>query len=128
MNKYFITKDSGNVRINMKQLMEYPLEEGGSILVEVTVSNAEARIQKAGRTDELPVKAAITFEAALNSIRPVANSVISKLEGLSRPPDEVEVQFGLGFKADANAIITSLEADTNLQLILKWTREEKAKE
>lgn len=112
----------------MKQLVEYPLEEGGSILVEVTVSDIEGRIQKAGRPDELPVKAAITFEAALNTIRPVANAIVSKLDGLQRPPDEVEVQFKLGLKTGANAVLTSLEADTNLQLTLKWVQEKKATE
>ncbi|MBN1236385.1 MAG: hypothetical protein JW999_10120 [Methanotrichaceae archaeon] len=107
----------------MKQLVEYPLEEGGSILVEVTIPEGEAKIQKAGLQKELPIKAAITFEAALNTIRPVVNAVISKFDGLKKPPDEVEVQFKLGLKTGANAVLASLEADTNLQLTLKWMRE-----
>jgi hypothetical protein len=40
----------------MNRLVEFPLEEGGSIFVEVNVPESEGQIIKAGSSDDLPVK------------------------------------------------------------------------
>jgi len=60
----------------MKQLVEYELEDGGTILVEVDLP--EAGIERAGRGDQI-VKAKERFGDALEQIKPVAQSVFSKL-------------------------------------------------
>lgn len=109
----------------MNQLVEFPLEEGGSILVEVEVSESEGQIIKAGtrRIEDLPLVAARSFESALDSIKPIASAIIAKLNGIKNPPDEIAVEFGLSMKADANAVLTKVGADANLKVNLKWKKE-----
>ena len=107
----------------MRELIEYPLESGGSILVEVDLAD-DQRIVRAARSDELAAKASQTFEHALDRVRPVADAVLTRLKGLASRPDEVEVSFGLKLSTEAGAILASAGAEANLQVKLKWVRGE----
>ncbi|HNY34003.1 MAG TPA: CU044_2847 family protein [Methanothrix soehngenii] len=107
----------------MKGFVEYPLEEGGSILVEVDMPESEGRLVRAASPDNLTVKVASSFENALASIKPLANAVVSRLNNISHPPDEIGVEFGMSFKADGNAILTRVGADANFKVSLKWKNE-----
>ena len=78
---------------------------------------------KAGRG--LPDEATQSFEAAINSLSPIANSIVSKLINISNPPDEAAVEFGLTLKADTGVIITKVGAEANFKINLKWVREKK---
>ena len=68
----------------MKRLIEFPLEEGGSIVVEVDEPAPEGGVVRAARPGEVAEKARETFDAALERIKPVAGTVIAKLRGLHR--------------------------------------------
>lgn len=107
----------------MDRLVEFPLEDGGSILVNVTVPESEGQIIKVGSIDDLPIRAANSFESALDSIRPIANAIISKLNNINNPPDEIGVEFELSMKAEANAVLTKFGADANLRVNLSWKKE-----
>ena len=107
----------------MEGFVQYPLEEGGSILVEVDVLESEGRLIKAGSSGDLTLKATTSFENAVGSIKPLANAVVSKLQNLNYPPDEIGVEFGMSFKADGNAILTRVGADANFKVSLSWKRE-----
>ena len=61
----------------MKRLVEFPLEEGGSILVQIDEPDTGGTI-RAGREDTIE-KAKDTFEEALNRVLPAAKSVVEKL-------------------------------------------------
>jgi hypothetical protein len=108
----------------VKGFVQYPLEEGGSILVEVDVPESEGGLVKAASTGDLTLKAAKSFENAVAGIRPLANAVVSKLQNLNYPPDEIGVEFGMSFKADGNAILTRVGADANFKVSLNWKREQ----
>ena len=77
----------------MKQLVEFPLEDGGTILVEVDVPEEPGMVP--ATRGEVIQRAQQTFEAALEKIRPAAQAIIGQLRALHDPPDEVEVEFGL---------------------------------
>lgn len=53
----------------MKHLIEFPLEDGGTILVEVEVPEAPGMVPAARGAAEVVQKAGQTFEAALDKIR-----------------------------------------------------------
>ena len=110
-------------RSHMNRLVEFPLEEGGSLFVEVTVPESEGQIIKAGSLGDLPIKAAASFESSLDSIKPIASAIISKLSHIDNAPDEIGVEFGLSLKADANAILTKMGADANFKVNLSWKKE-----
>ena len=107
----------------MKHLVEFPLEEGGSIVVEVDEPVLEDDIVLASKRGEVASKASQTFEAALESLKPTAGAIITKLSSLSSPPDEVEMGFGLKLSAKAGAIIASAGTEANFNVKLTWKRD-----
>lgn len=104
----------------MKQLVEYELEGNHTIIVEVNLP--EAGIERAGRGDQI-VKAKERFGDALEQIKPVAQTVLSKLEGLSA--DEINVEFGIKLGAKAGVIVASADSEANFTVTLTWKRENK---
>jgi hypothetical protein len=107
----------------VKRLIEFPLEDGGSIVVEVDEPEPEGGVVRAARPGEIAAKAGQTFETALDRIRPAAGAIITKLRGLSDPPDEMTVEFGLKMSAEAGALVAAAGAEANYRVTLKWTRE-----
>jgi hypothetical protein len=110
----------------MKRYVEFPLESGGSILVEVDEPGTAGRTVRAGREADVPEKARLTFEGALGRIRPAAEAVIGTLRDLSDPPAEVGVEFGLNLSGTAGAIIASAGVEANYRVTLTWKRQERA--
>ena len=74
-------------------------------------------------------KARETFEAALERIKPVAGTIIAKLRGLSDPPDEAVVEFGLKMSGQAGSVVVaSAGNEAHYKVTLTWRREEKKQE
>lgn len=107
----------------MKRLIEYPLEEGGTILVEVNDPLAEEGIVKAARGDEAVVHASQTFEQALDTLKPAAGAVVKKFRLLPDAPDSVQVEFGIKLSAQAGALIASTALEANFKVALTWKKE-----
>lgn len=114
----------------MKRLIEFPLEDGDSILVEVDVDETEetglvpaSRGERTGA--DVPAKATMTFETAMEKVKPAAAAIVKKLRDLSDPPDEMEVEFGLKLSAEAGAVVAAAGIEANYTVTLKWKREAK---
>ncbi len=103
----------------MKRLVEFPLEEGGSILVQIDEPETGGTI-RAGREDTIE-KARDTFEDALNRVLPAAKSVVEKLQSMASKPDEIEVNFGINLSAHAGAFIALATAEANFGVTVRWT-------
>ena len=112
----------------MRQLIEFPLEGGDSILVQVDEPAPEGAVVKAARPGEIVTKASQTFESALDKVKPAASAIISKLRGLADPPDEIEVEFGLTLNAEAGAFVAAAGVEANYTVKLTWKRGTKAEE
>jgi hypothetical protein len=110
----------------MKHLVEFPLVDGGSILVEVSEPEDERGSRRVARGSEgEPEPAPKTFEQALSKIRPATESVIAMLRGLLHKPGEVEMEFGFTLSAEAGVIITSVSTAANYKVTLRWNEESK---
>jgi hypothetical protein len=107
----------------MTHLIEYDLEDGGSILVQVKEPLSEGRVVKAASAGEVIEKAEQTFEEALDRVKPAAGAIINKLRELTDPPDEIEVEFGLTMNAKAGAFVASAGVEANYAVTLTWKRE-----
>jgi hypothetical protein len=107
------------------KLVEFPLEDGTTILIEVEATEEAGMIPAARGEPGVPEKAHQTFEAALDKIRPAAQTIIKKLRALYDPPDEIEVEFGLKLNAQAGAFIAAAGTEANYKVTLTWKREEK---
>ncbi len=104
----------------MKRLVEFPLEDGNSIFVEVDEPLSASIDDRIGISNEVAQKAKQSFECAISTIQPVANAIITKVRSLNQPADEVEVKFGLKMSAELGAIIASGNAEGNYEITLKW--------
>ena len=103
----------------MKHLVEFPLEEGGSIVVEIDEPEMGGTV-RAGWEDKIE-KARETFEDALNKVLPVTKTVVEKLKGMASKPDEIEVTFGVNLSIMACAVIASASAAANFGVAVRWT-------
>jgi hypothetical protein len=103
----------------MKHLVEFPLEDGGSIVVEVDEPESEGTI-RAARGDTI-IKAKETLEEALNNVLPVTKSIVEKLRSIRNKPDEIEIRFGVKLSTLAGAVIASASAEANFDVKVRWT-------
>ena len=108
----------------MKKLVEFPLEDGGAMMVEVDEPEHAGRTLGVSRGGEKTVeKANQSFESALDKVKPTANAVISKLRDLVDPPDEISVEFGLKLGAETGAILASAAIEANYKVTLTWQKD-----
>ncbi|MBD6621223.1 hypothetical protein FNW02_37390 [Komarekiella sp. 'clone 1'] len=105
----------------MKRLVEFSLDGGESILVEVEEPEvSDNDLDLVARPGELIDRTKQSFADAVEKIKPVATTIITKLRGISDPPNEVEVKFGVKMSAAAGAIIAAAGAEANYEITLKW--------
>jgi len=105
----------------MKRLVEFPLEKGGTIVVEV--EDVDEGMVKAARPGEVVARAEQTFEEALDRIRPIASTLIGKIRSLTDPPDKAQLEFGLKLTAQAGAVLTAAGGEAHCKVTLTWERE-----
>jgi hypothetical protein len=108
----------------MKHLVEFPLEDGTTILVEVDDPETGS-VVRSGRAGDAVAKSQKTFEEAMDKVKPAASAIIAKIRSLHDAPDEVEVEFGLKMSADVGAFVASAGVEANYKVTLKWKKEEK---
>ncbi len=110
----------------MKQLIEFPLEDGSTILIEVDDPEGAGGTARVARRGEKTItRANQNFEKALDRVKPTANAVISKLRDLIEQPDEISAEFGLKFSAESGVIIASAGIEANFKVTLKWQKNQK---
>jgi len=107
----------------MATFIEYELEDGGTLLVEVT--DTTGGVQKAARGDgSVVIKATKKFRAALASIKHSATLLRQELDELKA--DEVEVKFGLTTTGElGNFAIGKVGVEANYEVTLKWKNAER---
>jgi len=114
--------------------VEFPLEEGGSILIETP--DLQEKLQSgfvksatgdAGR--DAALQASRSFDASVESVRKAAELLVNKLRTISSPPDEMTVTFGLKASGDlGNLAIGIVGAEANYTVSLKWRKDERRAE
>lgn len=107
----------------MKRLVEFPLEDGTIMLVEIE-EHDQGTLVKASVGDTV-TKAQQTLEKSLEKVKPAAQFVIQQLRKLHDAPDEVQVSFGLKLSAEAGAVLASGGVEANYLVTLKWAKEKK---
>jgi hypothetical protein len=104
----------------MKRLVEFPLEDGSTILVEVDEPGMGGGTLRSGRAGEMIERASVTYEEALGKIQPAAVSIVSRIRLMPEPPTEIAVELGISLSAEAGAFIASASTQAHLKLILTW--------
>jgi hypothetical protein len=105
----------------MPEMIEYPLESGGSVLVAVEDdSGPVTRGWGDDRSQRLTGQASETFEAALAKVRPAADAMLTSLSGMRSTPDEITVEFAVQCTAAAGVCIATLGSTANFRIALTW--------
>ena len=103
----------------MKRPVEFPLEEEGSILVQIDEQECGGTV-RAGREETIE-KAEETFEDALNRVLHAARSVVEKLQGMGSRPHEIEVNFGINLITQSGDFLASATAQADFGMTVCWT-------
>jgi len=110
----------------MKQLVEFPIEGGGTVIVEVDEPEPEGGLVRAARPGEIVARSSQTFQEAVDRARPtmetVSQVILTGLRALPDPPDEVTVMFGLKLHAEAGAFLASISSEAAFEVTLAWRR------
>jgi Trypsin-co-occurring domain 1 len=106
----------------MSRLVEFPLQDGGAILVQVDEAAARPVTRGLGDRRLVSEQAQQTFEQAIARVQPAAQALISRLRALADAPDEVGVEFGLELSAEAGAFIAAASSTANFRVTLSWRR------
>ncbi|HYV06538.1 MAG TPA: CU044_2847 family protein [Blastocatellia bacterium] len=106
----------------MKRLVEFPLQDGGTIMVEVDSAQPAGVRVRGGSPTEIAEKARQSFETSLERIKPAAAAIIAKLRELSDQPEQVSVEFGIKLSAEAGVVLASTGVEANFKVTLQWKR------
>lgn len=105
----------------MKRLVEFPLEDGTSFIVEVDEPEREG-MENAAVGDVIE-KAHQTIEKSLEKVKPTAQFILTQLRKLHETPDEIQVSFGLKLNADFGVVLAAAGLEANYSVTLKWVKE-----
>ena len=110
-------------------VVEFPAADGGPVLVQVTqVVQSEVLTRGIGLTQAVN-KVEHSFDDALGTIQAVANGVLRQLGGMGRRPDEVHLEFGLEFTANAGtALLVAAGGAAHLLVQMTWKADPSAQE
>ncbi|WP_271254643.1 CU044_2847 family protein [Pseudanabaena sp. Chao 1811] len=64
-----------------------------------------------------------SVNAAMGTIRLMANRTIAMLDTMANKPSQVEVEFGIKLDAKAGALLASAGAEGSLKVKLVWNRD-----
>ena len=107
----------------MKRLVEFPVDQGGSVLIEVDEPVGGPTVRGLGKDRSVLVeKADKTFEDVTAAVTPAARSLIARLRSVDDPPDEVGIEFGVQLSAQTRAFIASVAAEANFRVSMTWWR------
>ncbi len=116
----------------MSKYVEFPLEGGGTIVIEsadepIRTSSGFLRPGEAGA--DVANQAQNSFDASVEAVRQSAELLVTKLRGLSAPPDELEISFSLKASSEtASLVVGKAGADANFGVLLRWRSEKAEKE
>lgn len=102
-----------------KELVEFELDDGGKITVEVNAALARGTQQVARRDGDGPLIADKRFQDALDGIKPALDVLMAQLQNLNNP-SEITIEFGVKFAAKAGAVFASVDSEANFKVEVKW--------
>lgn len=104
----------------MKRLVEFPMEDGSTILVEVDEPGYAAGTLRSIKPGEMIERAGMTYEQAIGRIQPAAASIIARLRDMPEPPAQIEVELGISLSAEAGAFLASAATEAHIIVTLTW--------
>ena len=102
-------------------VVAFPLSDGDQVFIEAAAPSGGTT--RGLEPSEIVQRVSATFEEVIDRMRAPVNALIKTFEQAASGVDEVELNFGLGFRADAGAIITKVGGETNIAVTIRWKRD-----
>lgn len=122
----------------MNTLIEMPLTDGGSVLVEVSdtadSSSSVGTTMRGGqrpqgsvtrglvRREPLIERGTQTLEQSVAAISPALRAVLEELRRISTDLTQIELEVGLKLTGEAGMVLARAGTEANFQVHLTWTR------
>jgi NADPH-dependent glutamate synthase beta subunit-like oxidoreductase len=106
-----------------RQLVEFPLQDGGTVLVQVD-DGAPGEVTRGWGDRETRVveQARQTFEQAVGRVQPAVQGLLNQLRSLADTPEQIEVEFGLQLSAEVGAFVAGASTTGNFKVSMTWRR------
>ena len=105
----------------MTFLIEVPLDGAAPVVMEIEDAEGVGIVRSA-RPGEVVATATKSFDAALERLQPMAQTLITRLQDLGERPDEISIQFGLKMTIDAGLVVAHSSGEANFNVTLQWKR------
>jgi len=102
------------------EFARFPLENGGSVTIEVDERLGTVR---AGKAAAVVQEVAESFERTLGEVRDAASAALGQFRSMAQSPDEVEIKFGVKVDAQVGAVIAKSGLQGQFEIKLKWVRD-----
>ena len=111
-------------------IVEFPVDQkamnksdpSSTILVEIDRKDLKPSDAELADNTQVPIRAAMSFEGALESVRPALERTANILKNLATAPAEFELEFGIKLSADAGAIFTKVGGEANFKVKATWKK------
>jgi NTP-dependent ternary system trypsin peptidase co-occuring protein len=110
-----------------RRLVEFPLEDGGSVLVQVEdgataggYGGGEVTRSWGDREQRVVAQAQQSFEQAVGRVQPAVQALVRRLRSVAESPEEIKVDFGIELSAEVGAFVTGASATGNSTVSMTW--------
>jgi hypothetical protein len=106
-------------------LVEFPLQDGGTVLVQVDDAhggNGEVTRGWGDRDGRVVEQARQSFEQAVERIQPAVQSLVERLRSIAETPEEIQIEFGLQLSAQVGAFVAGASSTGNFKVAVTWRR------
>jgi hypothetical protein len=108
----------------VRQLVEFPLRDGGTVLVEVDDGSPGEVTRGWGDRDTRVVEQARqSFEQAVSRVQPAVQGLLNQLRSLAETPEQIQVEFGLQLSAEVGAFVAGASTTGNFKVSMTWRRQ-----
>jgi hypothetical protein len=116
-----------------KRLVEFPMESGGTVLVQVEDGSAigghgggEVTRGWGERDERVVLQAQQSFEQAVARVQPAVQELVRRLRSLAERPAEITVDFGIELSAEVGAFVAGASSTGNFTVSMTWRPERAA--
>ena len=111
----------------VRRLVEFPLENGGSVLVQVEDGSSaggygggEVTRGWGDRDQRVVEQAQQSFEAAVTRVQPAVQALVRRLRSLAESPAEITIDFGIELSAEVGAFVAGASSTGNFTVSMTW--------
>ena len=107
------------------QLVEFPLQDGGTVVVQVEDGHGDGQVTRGWGDHESRVveQAKQSFEQAVGRVQPAVQALLGQLRTLAEAPEQVQVEFGLQLSAEVGAFVAGASTTGNFKVSMTWHRQ-----